>query len=282
MIGFATDHCCHLIVKCKRHVIEKLRQQMIANGVDEYLVEKEREHLGRTLSFGKIGKVSMGRLGVALVNTSILITQFGFCVGYFIFLGNTMRSVFYDLLHYKETKMTNLTHSLPIKNTSDWTHHRQSRSDMDFPSLWTFNKTNTTVPLSTAATLLNNFTVEQNIFTTVKNMSTATSAALPQLLSNVTLNATASLVNSTAHLANSTDVGITSVITHKKLQENNVWTFALLLVIPAPILILLSFIRNLRKMGPVSVMANASITIAFLSTAIYILVGEFYFQNCFF
>eukprot|EP00794_Sanderia_malayensis_P009113 gene9113-10086_t len=58
---------------------------------------------------------------------------------------------------------------------------------------------------------------------------------------------------------------------HGSLQDNKPWTFALLLTIPAPILMLIALVRSLRKLGPVSVLANGSITGAFLATGIYIL-----------
>ena len=35
----------------------------------------------------------MGTKGRVLVDSSLLLTQFGFCVGYFIFLGNTLHAL---------------------------------------------------------------------------------------------------------------------------------------------------------------------------------------------
>ena len=291
-IAIATDHCCTLIVKCKRIVIKKLCQRMAAEGYVEYHIEKQEKILGRTLSFGQIGRVSMGTLGIFLVDTSIVITQFGFCIGYFIFLGNTMRSVVFAFLQYQHVGFTNTSNSFPINSTNFTT--------LSAMNILTSTKYPATFAPSTAEVTT---TGVQDFLTTLPKLAKVngtgngtdlvpTNNSFPTPFFNIT---TISLLNVTSvnktsesgfiskiiskmknHLTNIKEklVNMDNPITHNTLQENKAWTFALLLVVPAPLLILISFIRNIRKLGPVSVLANGSITGAFFATAVYILVGE--------
>lgn len=292
LIAIATDHCCNLIVKCKRVVIMKMCQRMVAEGYVESHINKQRMVLGRTLSFGQIGRVSMGTLGTFLVDTSIVITQIGFCVGYFIFLGNTARSVVYEFLHYQHMGLTNTSNSFPV-NLTNFTSivPVNSLSAVKYP---------TTLPLTSAEIATNGMPD----FTTIlprADMVNSTGNQTHFVPANASLqssflNLTTILPFNMTTLNNRNDTGVLSKIlskikghlttikeklvkmdnpiTHKTLQENKALTFALLLMVPAPLLILISFIRNLRKLGPVSVLANGSITGAFLATGIYILVGK--------
>ena len=293
LIAIATDHCCTLIVKCKEIVIKKMCHRMVAEGYVDAHIEDQRKILGRTLSFGQMGKVTMGKLGTFLVDTSIVITQIGFCVGYFIFLGNTARSVVYEFLQYQHIGITNMNNSFPINFTNITTMiPMESLATTEHTTLLPLTtmrfastgRSEATTMLEKAATL--NSTGNQSYF-----VSANTSLQSFIMTTTLPLNMTyASKKNNTGFISNilskiknhlSTikeklvNAKLDNPITHRTLQENKAWTFSLLLVIPAPLLILISFIRNLRKLGPVSVLANGSITGAFLATAIYILVGEF-------
>ena len=291
LIAIATDHCCSLIVKCKRVVITKMCQRMVAEGYVESHIDKQRMVLGRTLSFGQIGRVSMGTLGTFLVDTSIVITQIGFCVGYFIFLGNTARSVVFEFLHYQHIGLTNMSNSFPVNLTNFTSMVPVSSS--------TTVKYPTTLSLTTAE-IATNGTPEFSTMLSRAAMANSTGDQIHFVPTNASLqssflNLTTILPFNMTTLHNRNDTGVLSKIfskikghlttikeklikmdnpiTHKTLQENKAWTFALLLMVPAPLLILISFIRNLRKLGPVSVLANGSITGAFLATGIYILIG---------
>eukprot|EP00795_Rhopilema_esculentum_P009070 gene9070-16722_t len=301
-IALATDHCCHLIVKCKRLVIKKMCQRMVAEGYVDNHIERQEKILGRTLSFGQIGKISMGRLGTFLVNTSILITQFGFCVGYFIFLGNTTRSVVYEFLHYQSIGWSNVNNSIPANSTiftslsatpptsvpahvaksvlhnSALRHLRSMDGDSNIPALTSIN---TTLFNSSKSVFSKNSSDSSNYIATstpLLNLSfPATSWLTNETKSENATQGIMSRILTTIHEKVSKIkehiIKMKNPITHKTLQQNKAMTFALLLAVPAPLLILISFIRNLRKLGPVSVLANGAITGAFLATGIYILVG---------
>lgn len=203
-------------------------------GVHKESIKEEAELLGRTLSFGRIGKACLGRPGLLAVNISIMVTQFGFCIGYFIFLGNTMRTVLkYFLVHSNDT---------------------------------TSNLTTTAQPLTTVLTT--------TLMTSTSSLSTTSSSTM-----NITTTVNNTLDNIMRGAANSTLTHLHAILKEavkeplspKNLLLNSYSTFAILLLIPLPILVVIAFIRNLRKLGPISVIANASITLAFAATASYVL-----------
>lgn len=263
---------------------------MVAEGYVDNHIERKEKILGRTLTFGQIGRVSMGALGTFLVDTSIVITQIGFCVGYFIFLGNTTRSVVFEFLRYQHVAFTNTSNSFHFNTTN--------ATVLKAAVLATSSKYQTAVMPTTHWTTTTNARDLTSPGTLVVNISDKGISVGPtnfslhadpiNLTTPVPLNAT--LGNATRHegiisaiiskVKSLKDriVKMDSPITHNTLQENKAWTFTLLLAVPGPLLVLIAFIRNLRKLGPISVLANGSITGAFLATGIYILVGEFDLQ----
>lgn len=215
-------------------------------GVHKESIKEEAELLGRTLSFGRIGKACLGRPGLLAVNISIMVTQFGFCIGYFIFLGNTMRTVLkYFLVHSNDT---------------------------------TSNLTTTAQPLTTVLTTTL-MTSTSSLPTTTLMASTSSLSTTSSSTMNITTTANNTLDNIMRGAANSTFTHLHAILKEavkeplspKNLLLNSYSTFAILLLIPLPILVVIAFIRNLRKLGPISVIANASITLAFAATASYVL-----------
>lgn len=125
VIATLTAHCCQLLVKCKYQVIRRVLSHHRSNsraqgrGFHEQSVNSEdlmvsctssdtddddddeaevynaiRKKLQQNMNYGDIGQLCIGKVGLTLVNVSVMITQFGFCVGYFIFIGNTLQSMF--------------------------------------------------------------------------------------------------------------------------------------------------------------------------------------------
>ena len=215
-------------------------------GVHKESIKEEAELLGRTLSFGRIGKACLGRPGLLAVNISIMVTQFGFCIGYFIFLGNTMRTVLkYFLVHSNDTT-SNLTTTAQPLTTVLTTTLMTSTSSLPTTTLMTSTSSLSTTSSST-----------MNITTTANNTS-----------DNIIRGA----ANSTfTHVHAILKEAVKEPLSPKNLLLNSYSTFAILLLIPLPILVVIAFIRNLRKLGPISVIANASITLAFAATASYVL-----------
>lgn len=203
IIAFLTDHCCLLIVKCKHKIIKQMVDKKRDEGFDRMVLKQEMDTLGRDMTFGRIGAIVLGKPGVILINTSLMVTQFGFTIGYFIFLGNTMRSI----IKYFAFNSTVVNSSLTSVE-----------------------------PVNTGAILFN------SNGTMIRQLSESLSHFLNKDF----------MMSITPHFLNSS-VG-----------------FALFLCLPLPLLIIISFVRNLRKLAPVSVIANASITFAFAATALII------------
>lgn len=97
MIAVITDHCCQLVIKCKKAAVQltldKLHKPVEVELDEEDLLELQNR-IERKTMYGDIGRIALGKWGTLLVNAALLATQFGFCIGYFIFLGNTVSSMF--------------------------------------------------------------------------------------------------------------------------------------------------------------------------------------------
>ena len=99
VIAVLTGHCCRLIIKCKHIVIDDLcRKYELSkeadNDADLSDIAMFRIRLLRRLDYTDIGRLICGRWGGFVVNFCLLVTQVGFCVGYFIFIGNTVHALF--------------------------------------------------------------------------------------------------------------------------------------------------------------------------------------------
>ncbi|KAI0232371.1 Proton-coupled amino acid transporter 2 [Lamellibrachia satsuma] len=95
LVAVLTGHCCRLIVKCKHIVIDDLcRKYELSkeedNDADLSDMAMFRIRLLRRLDYTDIGRLICGRWGGFVVNFCLVVTQVGFCVGYFIFIGNTV------------------------------------------------------------------------------------------------------------------------------------------------------------------------------------------------
>eukprot|EP00050_Salpingoeca_kvevrii_P015154 m.44036 g.44036 ORF g.44036 m.44036 type:complete len:490 (+) comp6184_c0_seq1:2677-4146(+) len=90
VIAAATDYCCQLIVKCKVLAAARVRDQ-------HGLSEQEHQHLMDTMQYGDVGEACFGRYGRYLIDLAVAFTQFGFCIGYAIFLGNMLSELNSDL-----------------------------------------------------------------------------------------------------------------------------------------------------------------------------------------
>ena len=145
--------------------------------------------------FGEIGRIALGKWGVLLVNVALLATQYGFCIGYFIFMGNTIASMFPTTT---ETQMTRATATVSP--------------------------------------------AEQN--------------------------------SSNGSLAN---MNSSTILVGRSHSVNHAPAFGLLILVPLIPLILFSYIRSVRKLGPVSFAANVALLVAFMSVVGYMLSGKFIF-----
>ena len=195
VIALLTDHCCVLIVKCKQKLIANMMEERLRQGVtDVNALNREAAELGRTMNFGEVAKRCLGRTGIVLTNVALMVTQFGFSIGYFIFFGNTLRAI--------------MKHFVVVRN----------------------------------GTLAGTFGVVSH---EAMNNSVTNSAGQYAMVNDLLL-----------------FMNISQLI-------NSPLGFAIFLLVPLPGLVLISFVRDIRKLGPVSVIANTSILAGFTATLIY-------------
>ena len=94
VIATVTVHCCYLIVRCKKSVIHNIITQFNLHPESSVPHSKLVETIEKSMSYGDIARLTLGKWGIWITNFSLLITQFGFCTNYFIFIGNTIQRMF--------------------------------------------------------------------------------------------------------------------------------------------------------------------------------------------
>lgn len=177
LIVLVTDHCSQLIIKCKKAAVKKAlltntRYNDPSNSEDK--LKEIREIVEKQIMYSDIGRIALGKTGIVLVEVSLLGTQFCFCIGYLIFIGNTLGSLF----PFKSPPPP------PMNISSNATHGPPPKGSTTAPK------------------------------------------------------------------------------------------FPILVLIPVVPLILMAFIRRVRKLGPVSVLSNIALLVAFLSVLGYMLSGK--------
>ncbi|XP_050393949.2 uncharacterized protein LOC126811930 [Patella vulgata] len=275
LIASVTDHCCHLIVKCKNLAIKKVlrehRKQLLGDIAEE---EEEDDHrddyfsemkakMKRSLTYGDVGQIALGNIGLYIVNACILLTQFGFCVGYFILIGNTIYSMFplatCDILR-------NSTNQSFI-NMSNCKINSIIQSDLP-KDLQKFHLITEDMPIHARhpqLALLDNLKREVSRFPDLN----LTNLSHPETSGNSSFFDDDGLENSLMLGENNSSWTVLS---------NHVYTstaplLQYLVLIPLPIFIGFSFMRNIRHLGPVSVAANISILIGCVSVTVFLLDG---------
>nr|XP_006826062.1 PREDICTED: proton-coupled amino acid transporter 1-like [Saccoglossus kowalevskii] len=236
IIAGLTDHCCHLIIKCKQEAVSRLHtihhtpskiDLEAENGALSKSGEELLEHFESTLTYGDIGQLCMGKVGVILVNIGLCITQLGFCSTYVIYLATTFGSFFPN----KAVSTPNMSlNDLPAQQ-----HETQQLYDLN--------------DFSKSTELLSFEAFQSSITSAMNNIS--------EIISN--------LSSTELYAENST----TSTV-----YKSTAPPFFVLILFPLPVFIIFAFIRNIRKLGPVSMLANVSLCLGFVLMFLYLLIGE--------
>ena len=114
VVAFLTDHCCNLLIECKRHLVEALCIKEAGRRENE-VSALYRRRLELEMTYSAVAHLAYGPWGSRLINVFLVYTQMGFCIGYAVFIGNT--------LHYM---ISGLSKSAVIK---DWTYTTLPRND---------------------------------------------------------------------------------------------------------------------------------------------------------
>lgn len=289
-VSVLTNHCCKLIVKCKHLLVNEIlaKYERHSNTGDnkpdpiEFAVFRAR--LMRNMDYADIGKVVFGKWGAFAVNAFVVITQCGFCIGYVIFIGNTI----HGLIPRKPLTVFNHTHdensssspssSLVLRyNQKRDTIHITRQSDLDtvsnqsilgptVPSLVFETDNFLTGPTSVDIAL--KYSTDTVTTTTVNPDTTSAHTAVNHWNDSVD-NASADILVEYAEVRNAS------------LIQNNTIPMVyqgpdlpLLCVATLPLFIMFTYFRTVRQLGIISVMANISIIIGFISVMGYIIFSK--------
>ncbi|XP_005097320.1 uncharacterized protein LOC101845918 [Aplysia californica] len=279
LIALVTDHCCLLIVKCKyhaiRHVLDKHRMSSSSGSIvnsnksrrlmsseeegeerEQQSVEESEEfqkihkQLQRSMTYGDVGKIAYGSWGVFMVNFCLIFTQFGFCVNYFIFVGNTIFALFPTVNGSLPVNDTGMTSSMPLALAVDQDKDFSTQSFMSTPFL------NGSVDFISSS--LANFS----------NITNATTSA-----PTTTSTPTTTIATSATWAAMNTSTPSVIPLSDLFLDVSQAPDLRLLVITPLPIFAGFAFLRDVRHLGFVSVGADVSIFLGCVVTMGYILVG---------
>ena len=205
------------------------------NGITES--GEMREHMFKHMTYGDIGQLCFGKFGVGLVNFCIALTQFGFCVGYCIFIGNTIQYLFPKLSCY------NLNHTevcSPYKAPEVSSHIKRSVNNTDLINM---TLPSTVLPMFSELSTQNyrdiNTTVSPNYTTTPpSNWSSLNPSVIP--------------------------------VTEKSTSPD----LRILVASPVPLFVFFALIRSVRYLGFISMLANASILVGLVALIGFLISGK--------
>ena len=97
---------------------------------------KQRQNLELAITYGDLGRITMGKWGSRLVNAALIVTQFSFCVNYFIFMGDTITRMF--PLADKNSTNTSENNSTFLRSSASSSHKHQGAPNVIFLMLIPF------------------------------------------------------------------------------------------------------------------------------------------------
>ncbi|KAI8483027.1 hypothetical protein Bbelb_391830 [Branchiostoma belcheri] len=327
LIAGVTDHCCHLIVDCKKELIRQILSKYSSQGpptaADLVIQANRKKRLERSLTYGDLGRKVLGTGGLIVVNLALLQTQFFFLVGYFVFLGNTIETLwpmvevnstqaeafdlgmsvtYNDSLHLTQRYVRDSSSGdiasilqgrfeeaiahLPSADQSYQENVSSSEEKQTLPKSGTARNlqsaqalgsyvSSVTLPTDSLREKMADGTESSR--TTVSNMEvnniTSTTPSGTTVRGNYSTTAanesTMSPTTTVVPPANMTDISPVAYVTTAP-------AFPLILLIPYPMFVFFSYLRSVRSLGPISVLANLSILAGFISVLVYMLIGKCY------
>ena len=215
LITIMTSHCCQLIVKIKYIIINEYCLQYQASHSDgrygPYTSSKKfRKTLQKHLDYPDIGRVLYGKWGAGIVKMFLVLTQFGFCVNYHIFLGNTLYGMIQPPVKVTAGNDSANTDFIPILDHENSTVQKEAWWDVAM-----------TTPIES---------IQPAVDANTRGPDSSKEPWMPPL--------------------------------------------SLLVVCPLPLFLIFVLIRKVRKMAPISLMANSAATVAYFLVIGYISAGK--------
>jgi len=252
-VATLTDHCCQLMLDCKKRLIQQICSNSVAvSSVEEDDVPQLRERLHKTLGYGDLGRRIYGMWCFHLIQFAVCFTQFTTCISYFVFIGNTVFEMF-PVRQSTLPRLGDIPASYRIKagvgNVEPYAFNKPVASN--------FIETSTSNPVTTS--LYSNTTFTD--VTTSMNVTTASSWTTDHSVSTAEM-----MTLFPAH-----NVTYISVSTAPDLRLITLW--------PLPIFLATSLVRNIRYLAPMSFVASLGLLLGIVSVLAFMFTGNSLFLS---
>jgi len=244
VVATLTDHCCQLMLECKKRLIQQICSNSVAvSSIEEDDVPQLRERLHKTLGYGDLGRRIFGMWCFHLIQFAVCFTQFTTCISYFIFIGNTVFEMFpvSTLPQLDEPPAGNYIEA-SVRNVELYALNKPAASD--------FIESTTSQAVTTSPYSNSTF---DNV-TTSSNMTTASLLTISHPVS------TEMMTLYPAH-----NVTYISVTTAPDLRLIILW--------PLPIFLATSLVRNIRYLAPMSLVASLGLFLGIVSVLAFMFAG---------
>ena len=249
IVATLTDHCCQLMLDCKKRLIQQICANSVAvSSVEEDDVPQLRERLHRTLGYGDLGRRIFGMWCFHLIQFAVCFTQFTTCVSYFIFIGNTV----YEMFPVKHSTVPQVD-SAPASEYVEARARNLKMYAFNKPVASDFVESTTSQSIDLASLYSN---------TTFDNVTTLLNATTASLLTSDHSMYTAEMMT----LLPATNITDTSVTTAPDLRLIILW--------PLPIFLATSLVRNMRYLAPMSLVASLGLLLGIVSVLAFMFTGN--------
>jgi len=248
LVATLTDHCCQLMLDCKKRLIQQICSNSVAvSSVEEDDVPQLRDRLHKTLGYGDLGRRIYGMWCFHLIQFAVCFTQFTTCISYFVFIGNTV----YEMFPIRQS-------TEPLLGDASANYH--INADVGYVETYAFNNpfasnrivSSTSRPstsLSYSNTTFDNVTTSANV-TTARSLTTNYPMSTAEIMTVVP-----------AH-----NVTYISISDAPDLRLITLW--------PLPIFLVTSLVRNIRYLAPMSFVASMGLLLGIASVLGFMFSGN--------
>ena len=227
-----------------------------------------RERMQKHLTYADLGKITFGRVGQALVNGCLLLTQIGFCIVYHIFIGQTI----YSMVLAGSVETGNVT--VPHTNL-----HRSPQLQSDALSIGSPAFTGGGHLQSPLLPRFEGMDLNDDSLASNDTILTQSTPVIPS--ENWEISKSSVLDVSTPSLPPSLpDDVVTTTQPLNKLANGWLPPLEFLVLTPLPLFVIFVLFRKVRLMGPISLVANGTMTAGYFAVVVYIIIGMYLVTMC--
>ena len=267
-----------MMVRCKYFVIDIMLEEEKSRGTtNPQELQRYKAKLEKTIGYGDLGQIALGKWCAYLIDFAVFFTQFLTCVAYFIFLANTIYTIFplepaaIPLNQSYPVENQDLLQSYPcvVSNTSSGLYLEPPVIVNGIPMLNIPQTSNDPVcrnPQSVPPIL--NFDSKDNV-----------PESDLEILSSIGKDIDSSQIENDNKNGTNTTVAPTTTTAPPK-PPKVFWKsispkMQLLFFIPLPFFILTSMIRSLRVLSPFTILATVALFAGAIAVLSFICSGEY-------